>query len=187
MTIPRVTVHDRKEFREWLRRNHKKEDKVDVVLYKRHTGKSAPGHRQLMEEAICFGWIDTTIHRVDEDTFIRKFSKRTKNSTWSRNTLRYARELIKQGKMAVQGMHFYTLGKAKPTLDHGIPKNPSMPPELARALAKKKKANEAFAFLGYSTKRMLYRWILRAKLPATKKKRIDHILRQASEGRKTFF
>ncbi|MDD4109295.1 MAG: hypothetical protein PHH93_11305, partial [Prolixibacteraceae bacterium] len=84
--IPIITVFTKEDFHKWLRESHKKEDRVAVIVHKKHTGKSAPTHRELIEEAICYGWIDTTIKRLDEDRFIRHFSKRTKNSSWSKNT-----------------------------------------------------------------------------------------------------
>ena len=101
-----------------------------MVLHKKHTGKPAPTHRELIEEAICFGWIDTTIKRIDDDRFLRNFSRRSKNSKWSDNTLRYAKQLAKQGKMTAVGLDFYREGLKRPTHDHGVPKNPSMPLEL---------------------------------------------------------
>lgn len=187
MGIPTIEVFDRKEFRAWLRRNHRRENKVAVVLHKRHTGKPAPSHRQLMEEAICFGWIDTTVKRVDESTFVRHFSKRTKNSTWSDNTLRYARELIAQGKMTKEGMRFYEMGRAKPTHDHGIPKNPDMPEELKKSLSKNEKIQHDFDALAPSTKRTLYRWLLSAKRPETRIKRINRIMALVRAGQRDFF
>src|SRR3989344_4648251 len=131
-SIQQITVYNRKDFRKWLRKYHRKETRVAVIIHKRHTGKPAPTHRELIEEAICFGWIDTTIKRLDEATFVRHFSKRNQNSRWSDNTLGYARELIKKGRIAEEGMKFYQLVAAKPTHDHGIPKNPTMPPALEK-------------------------------------------------------
>ena len=135
-----ITVFSAREFRTWLKRNHKKAAKMAVVVHKKHTGKPSPTHRELIEEAICFGWIDTTIKRLDEDTFLRNFSRRNAASKWSDNTLSYAARLVTEGRMSKEGLHFYALGKAKPTHDHGIPKNPDMQQELKEALAKNNKA-----------------------------------------------
>ena len=187
MEIPRITIYKKEDFRKWLQKYHNKESKVAVVLHKRHTGKSAPSHRELMEEAICFGWIDTTIKRIDEDTFLRHFSKRTTNSTWSNNTISYAKRLIKEGKMAVQGLHFYTLGLAKPTHDFGIPKDPPIPEELKIALSKNTKARKKFETWSPSLKRTYYRWILRAKQPATKEKRIKRLITNILNDKKSVF
>lgn len=187
MNIPTITAYTRGDLRRWLKMHHARESKVALIIHKRHTGKPFPSHRELLEEAICFGWVDTTIRRMDEDTFIRHFSKRNPKGKWSDNTLRYAREMIEQGRMTPAGMAAYKLGKSRPTHDHGIPKNPDMPPELKAALAKNKKATAGFKTFPPSTRRALYRWFLRAKLPATRAKRIKHIISAAATKDKNVF
>ena len=182
-----ITVFERSDFRKWLMENHEKETKVSVIVYKKHTGKSAPSHRELMEEAICFGWIDTTIKRLDEERYIRNFSKRNKNSRWSDNTLRYAKELDEQGKMTPAGLKFYREGLKRPTHDAGIPKNPDMPLELKEALGRDEQAKENFEGFSASAKRMIYRWILRGKREQTRVKRIKVIVERAKIGRKDIF
>lgn len=177
--IPKIIIYSRNEFRNWLKKNHKKYSKMAVIVHKRHTGKSAPTHRELIEEAICFGWIDTTIKRLDEDTFVRYFSKRNKNSRWSNNTLSYAKKLLEEGKMASEGIHYYKLGLAKPTHDADIPKNPNMPENLEKALNKNKKAGQNFDSFSPSAKRTYYRWLLRAKRIETQNKRIRQIMEAA--------
>ena len=154
-----------------MAKNHDKEKKVAVVVYKKHAGKQSPSHKELMKEAICFGWIDTTINRLDENRYIRHFTKRNKNSRWSKNTLSYARELIKENKMMPPGLKYYKEGLKKLPHDHGIPKNPSMPIELKKALSKDKKAKDNFDNFPPSVKKMFYRWILRGKREETRIKR----------------
>jgi len=182
--VPTITVFTKENFQSWLKKNHKKESKVAIILHKRHTKNPVPTHRELIEEAICYGWIDTTIKRLDNDTFIRHFSKRTKNSTWSKNTLGYAKALIKNGQMQEQGLHFYNLGLKRKTHDHGIPRNPIQPAELKKSLAENKKAEDFFNKLPPSTKRMLYRWFLHAKRPETREKRIKQIITAMLKGNK---
>lgn len=181
-----IYVYEIEDFRKWLEKNHEKENKVTVILHKKHTGKKAPNHNQQIREAICFGWIDTTVKRRDEDTFLRNFVKRNKNSKWSENTIRYAKELEKEGRMRLQGKYYYDLGKKKKTHDFGIPKNPEMPDELRLELEKNPIAKENFSKLNTSTKRGIYRWFLRAKLPETKKKRTKKIVEMAAENKKPF-
>jgi uncharacterized protein YdeI (YjbR/CyaY-like superfamily) len=110
MKTKKIKAKKREDFREWLEINYDKEKSVEIILYKRHTGRQAPSQRELMEEAICFGWIDTTIHRIDDKRYIRKFVRRNKNSKWSKNTLRIAKQLIKESKMTEDGILFYKLG-----------------------------------------------------------------------------
>lgn len=182
--ISTITIYNRKDFRKWLKKYHKKENRVAVIVHKKHTGKPSPTHRELIEEAICFGWIDTTLRRLDENTYLRNFTKRSNHSRWSDNTLRYAKELIELGKMTEQGMHFYKLGLAKPTHDYGIPKNPDMPSELLIALTKNKKAKQNFDSFPPSTKKTYYRWILRAKQAPTREKRVGQIVKSALDKNK---
>ncbi len=186
MEVKRVTVFLKEDFRTWLQKYHQKEKKVELVLHKRHTKKNAPTHRELMEEAICFGWIDTIVKRRDEDTYIRTFTRRTDKSNWSDNTLSYAKQLVKEKRMTPFGLAFYEEGKKKPTLDHGIPKNPSMPLALKKALAKEPLAQKKFEAFPPSIKRMLFRWMLRAKRPETLEKRINVTVERAKEGETAF-
>mgnify|MGYP006423236355 CR=1 FL=1 len=179
-----ISVPTRSYFRKWLEKNHDKETKVATILHKKHTGKSAPSHREMIEEAICFGWIDTTVKRLDEDRYIRNFTKRTKNSRWSNNTIKYGKQMIEQKKMTPTGLKFYKEGLKKPTHDQDIPKNPDIPVELKKALAKNKKARDHFEKFPPSTKKMLYRWILRGKREETRTKRIKLIVNNAKEGKK---
>ena len=179
-----LTVHSAEDFRAWLAANHATESRVALVLHKRHTGVDAPTHRQLIDEAICWGWIDTTIKRLDDDRYVRHFSRRTANSKWSDNTLSYARQLAKAGRMQPEGLKFYRQGLKKPTHDDGIPANPDMPQELRAALALRKNAKARAAFESYppSTKKMLYRWVLSGKRKETRRKRVQKIIDGAREG-----
>ena len=181
-------MSSRREWREWLSKNHDRQSQgLWLLFYKKSADKPTIEYDESVEEALCFGWIDTTIKRLDENRFTRSFSKRNKNSRWSDNTISYAKELIKKGKMTPTGLEFYKLGLKKPTHDHGIPKNPDMPSELEQALNKNRSARENFNNFPPSTKKMIYRWILRGKLPETRLKRINITIKAALKGNKNIF
>ena len=173
----RLNIRTRSDWRKWLEKNCLKESKVEVVVYKKHTGKPFLSHREFLEEAICFGWIDTTIKRLDEDTFLRKFVRRNDKSKWSKNTLKYAEELLRKGIMHSEGIRRYKEGLSRPVHDAGIPRNPEMPEELRKAI--KGKAKNAVNNLPPSMKKMMFKMILRAKLPATKEKRVQWVINTA--------
>lgn len=186
MDIKQIYFKDVKSWREWLDKNHIKETKVAVIRYKKHTGKSSPSHMELMHEAICFGWIDTTVKRLDDEKYLINFSRRNDKSRWSENTLRYGKMMIDQGKMSSEGLKHYHAGLKKPVLGHGIAKNPETPDDLIKALSKNKMAKENFDKFAPSYKRMYLRWIESAKLKETRQKRIDEVVKRAVENRKNW-
>lgn len=163
------------EWRSWLKENHLKESSVALIINKKHTGKGTISHLDSMKEAICFGWIDTTIKKLDENQYIRHFRRRTDKSTWSDNTLRYAEEMIKLDKMSPEGLRRYNQGKIKPTLDFGIPKNPKTPADVKKEIEKNNLQSE-YKKLSKSNKRMHLRSILRAKSLETRNKRIQQLI-----------
>jgi uncharacterized protein YdeI (YjbR/CyaY-like superfamily) len=188
MKLPTPNIHpsNRKEWRAWLKKNHKKEKKVYLILYKRHTGKPTITHKESMEEAICFGWIDTIVKKIDDARYTRCFVQRNSNSRWSNATQRYAQALVKQKKMAAYGLKMYQEGLQKPVIDHDLPKNPDTPEELTKALnlPKNKKAKENFHTFAPSYRRHYIYWIEKAKRPETKNKRILEVIKRAKENKK---
>lgn len=179
-----LKIYDKKEFRNWLDKNHDKHKKIGLILHKKHTGKSSPSHRELMDEAICYGWIDTTIKRLDENRFIRYFCRRSKNSTWSYNTLSYAKKLIEEGRMMPSGLVFYKEGLKKKPNDYGLERDSEIPRELKKALSKNKIAKKKFDSLSPSAKKVYFRGVLRAKLQETKNKRVNAVLKEILEHKK---
>jgi len=97
-----------------------------------------------MHEAICFGWIDTTVKRLDDGKYTIRFAKRTDKSKWSDNTLKYGKQLLKEGKMSPLGIQRYKEGLDKPTHDHGIPKDPPIPNDLKKELERLKLEERLF-------------------------------------------
>ena len=183
MEAQRIYAGTRKEWREWLRKNHKKEKKVYLVKYKKHTGKPSLNNREAMEEAICFGWIDTTVKRLDEERYQQCFVKRNDKSRWSNNTLSYARDMIKKKKMMKQGLEAYKKGVKKPTIDHGLPKNPETPDDLRKEL-RKHKLEIIFKNLAPSARRYHIWSIEKAKREETRKKRIKETVKMVKDNRK---
>jgi len=181
--IKKLTCKTVKQWRDWLEKNHLKKDRVMLVRYKRHTGKPSFNQREAMNEAICFGWIDTILKRLDDERYGVTFVKRKKTSRWSDNTFKRARDMIKQKKMSKFGLGMFRLGLKRPTHDHGIPKNPGMPEELKKTLSEKGLLRK-FEGLAPSYKRMYYRWILSGKRKETREKRVREAIKNVVEGKK---
>ena len=174
------------QWRTWLSENHVKKDFVWQVKYKKHTGKASPSHRDSMDEAICFGWIDSTIKRIDEEKYAIRFVKRNENSRWSKATVSHAKRLIREKRMRPAGLEQYKKGLKKPLHDADLPEVISMPEELKRVLFKNPKAERNFERLAPSYKKQCYKWVFRAKKPETKLKRIKQIIKSSLENKKLF-
>ena len=184
--VKQVYFPTRTAWRNWLKKNHLSNRKIAVIVYKKHTGKPSPDHKELMEEAICFGWIDTTIKRLDHKKYLRCFVRRNKNSKWSINTLSYGKELFEKGLMSSFGIKMYKEGLAKKPHDEGIPDNPRVPKYLRQEIEKEPRTIENFRKIAPSYKRTLLRWLLRAKLKETKKKRVKIIVQSLKKKKKLF-
>ena len=91
----------------WFEKNHIKEKRVCFIVYKKHFCPLVPSHNQQLKIAICYGWIDTKVKRINDISFYRWFVKRNSKSKWSKNTEKYANELIKNGKMKELGIRKY--------------------------------------------------------------------------------
>ncbi len=96
-----VTTRD--EWRSWLEENHKSEKEIWLIYYKKHTGKPRIPYDDAVEEALCFGWIDSIIKRIDEEKYTQKFSPRKQNSAWSDLNKKRVKKLIEEGKMTKAG------------------------------------------------------------------------------------
>lgn len=141
----------------------------------------APTHLELMHEAICFGWIDTTIKRIDDDITGVNFRKRKQTGRWSKNTISYAEKLIEEGKMTKEGLAAYEWGKGRPLLDHDIPKNAPIPPDLKEALSYSSTL-ENFESLPPSSRRMCIVWVEKAKRSETRIRRIESLVKKMKTG-----
>ena len=180
------TVHPKsiKEWRDWLMKNHEKESCVYVIKYKRHTGKPFIPYHDLMHEAICFGWIDTTGKRLDADRHMVLYRKRTDKARWSNNTLKYAKQMIAEGRMMPLGLQRYKEGLKKPTIDHSYPKRTHS--ELMAALRKNPAALKIFKNLPPSSKKIFNYWVYSAKQDVTRNKRIAIVIQRCLEGKKNY-
>jgi uncharacterized protein YdeI (YjbR/CyaY-like superfamily) len=182
-----ITLHitTRQEWRRWLRANHKRETGVLLVYEKRHTGKPRIPYRDALEEAICFGWIDAQVRRIDDDRYAQKWTPRRPGSGWSEINRAIAQQLIEQGRMTKTGLE--ALG-ADPKKAPPAPRPPAalpLPKDFARALQRNARARANFEALapGYRT-RYLY-WISTAKRDETKKKRIAEAMQLLAQGVKS--
>lgn len=183
--VETLYLKNKNEWRAWLEKYHKSKDSVWLVKYKKHTGKPTLTNREAMDEAICFGWIDTIVKGIDDEKYKQKFVKRKKTANWSKNTLSYGKKMIEEGRMTERGLKYYKLGLKKTPLDH-IPMENVGAPQLMKALEKNPEAKEFFDSLAPSYRKQYTIWVARAKRPETVEKRVKLVIKNCKDRKKPF-
>ena len=179
-------VSSRDDWRAWLRKNHGSKKEVWLVYYKKHTGKPSIPYDDSVEEALCFGWVDSIIRKIDAEKYARKFTPRTGKSKWSEANKKRVERMIEEGKMTEAGLAsvknakecgqwFTTCVRAKEL---------EVPSYLKEALATNRKALNNFDRLADGYKRLFVRWIDSAKKEETRKRRIAEAIELLQRNQK---
>src|SRR5262245_46769206 len=95
---------DRENWRIWLAKNHASEKEVWLTFAKKHTGRAGMSYEESVEEALCYGWIDSTVKRINDESYARKFTPRTDTANWSELNKRRAEKCIREGRMTEVGL-----------------------------------------------------------------------------------
>jgi uncharacterized protein YdeI (YjbR/CyaY-like superfamily) len=180
-------VTNRDDWRAYLKKSHSTQKEVWLIYYKKHTGKPSIPYEDSVEEAICYGWIDSILKRIDEEKFVRKFTPRNEKSNWSELNKNRARKMIEQGRMTQAGLtKFKQAGKQKEkeVKDKPASKRLVIPPDLKKAISANKKAFDNFNNFAPGYRRLYIAWIKDAKRPETREKRIKQTVKWAAENKK---
>ncbi len=105
--IRTIYVKTREEWHSWLADNHDTTKIIWLLYYKKHTCRQRIPYNDAVEEALCFGWIDSIVKRIDEISYCQKFTPRRSGSRWSESNLLRAEDMLAQNKMTPAGMKFY--------------------------------------------------------------------------------
>ncbi len=169
---------NRDEWRKWLLKNSLKQEEIWLIYYKKPSGKPRIKYSDAVEEALCFGWIDGKIRRVNDDYYIQRFTPRRPGSRWSKYNIERVEELIKQGIMRPEGLKAYqeTLDKPELVYENRADGDPLIPDDLLENLKKNKKAYENFLNFTQSARRIYTQWLNSAKRPETRVRRIERIV-----------
>jgi uncharacterized protein YdeI (YjbR/CyaY-like superfamily) len=176
-----LEVPSRRQWRTWLEKHHASQAEVWLIFHKVQTGKKCISYSDALDEALCFGWVDSLVKRLDENRYARKFTPRKPDSRWSTvNRRRYA-ELKAQGLLAPAGL------ERAPTDRDGDAPRPSvtaLPPYLQKELKANPRAGEFFQKLAPSCKRAYIGWVDSAKREETKQKRLAEMIGLLAAGKK---
>jgi uncharacterized protein YdeI (YjbR/CyaY-like superfamily) len=177
-----IYLGDRESWREWLQENHGTCREVWLVFFKKHTGKPSISYDAAVEEALCFGWIDSLVKRLDDDRYARKFTPRSDTGTWSAANLKRVQKLVACGRMTDAGLAKIP---SQVQAQEPVSSRPlSLPAFFAEALAEHPPAQRFFDQLAPSYRRNIIHWVCSAKREATRKRRLDEALALLAEGKK---
>ncbi len=166
---------------EWLKEHFDSASDIWLVFYKRHTGVASIGYNDAVEEALCFGWIDSLVRRLDDARYARKFTPRKAASKWSTSNRRRYADLKSRGLLAMAGL------RRAPTSRSGDAPRPSVsapPSYIEETLKTVPAAWQNFAQLAPSYQRADIGWIDSAKREETKKRRLREALDLLASGKK---
>jgi uncharacterized protein YdeI (YjbR/CyaY-like superfamily) len=162
---------DRETWRHWLEQHHADETEVWLVYYKKNTGQPCVPYDDSVEEALCFGWVDSLIQKIDDERYARKFTPRRIGSAWSDTNKRRVAKVIAEGRMT-------TAGLAKIDYPLGAPPSPPVkmeliiPDWLKTGLQSSPLAWENFSKMPSSHQKRYVMWLSDAKKEETRQKRI---------------
>jgi len=181
-----VFIDSREDWRVWLEKNHDSVKEIWLVYYKKETGKKSVSYDASVEEALCFGWVDSLIKKIDEAKYARKFTPRKDSSKWSDLNKRRAEKMIKAGLMTDIGRQKIDAAKKSGAWEAGSRSETDLTvsPEFRKALSENPKAKAVFGKLPPSHKREYLGWINSAKRPETTKRRIAEAIKLLTRGEK---
>lgn len=177
--------HNKNDWRKWLQINHNTKETVWLIFYKKKSPRHNLTWSESVDEALCFGWIDSTKRTIDKDSFKQYFTKRKPKSNWSKINKDKVKALIDQGLMQAEGYKSIEIAKENGSwtvLDEV--EALVIPPDLKEAFAKYKGATEYYDSLSKSVKKGLLYWVVSAKRNETRLKRIAEVALNASKNQK---
>ncbi|MEM6686367.1 MAG: YdeI/OmpD-associated family protein [Bacteroidota bacterium] len=180
----KIEITSAEALREWLLQHHQQEESVWLVTYKKSEAGKYVSREKVLDELICFGWIDGIRRKLDDTRTMQLISKR-KVQHWAKSYKDRAAKLIEENKMHEAGFAYIEAGKASglwnfmDDVDQLI-----VPNDLAEALSKLEGAADFFHAINDSSKRFVLRWIKLAKTTKTRNNRIQKIAQLSAKGEK---
>lgn len=171
------------EWRQWLEKNHQSKLSVWLIYYTKKSTIPSLSWSEAVDEALCFGWIDSTRKTIDEFSFMQFFSKRKPKSNWSKINKEKVQQLIDSKRMTKAGYESIETAKRNgywTILDEV--EELIIPKDLEIAFEKHKGSKDYFLSLSKSTRKIILSWIVLAKLQETRQKRIDEVVESAEQN-----
>lgn len=178
-----IYLESRNAWRSWLKENHASEKNVWLKIYKKQSQIPSVYYDEAVDEALCFGWVDSSIKKGNDEFYYQFFAKRNPKSNWSRVNKAKIEKLINEGLMAEAGLKMVEIAKETGTwtaLDDV--ENLISPTDLQEKLDQNPMAKSYFEAFPRSVKRSILEWLLNAKQVETRQKRIEEIVSLAKKN-----
>jgi uncharacterized protein YdeI (YjbR/CyaY-like superfamily) len=185
--MKRIHISSRAKWRSWLAENHDKEEQgIWLVFFKKGTQKASLEYDEAVGEALCFGWIDSVVRRIDDEKYCRKFTPRRPGSVWSDLNKRRVASLIREDRMTEFGLAKIEEAKRRGRWEiNPRPEIPStIPKAFAEALKRNRSAREFFERLAPTYRKQYIGWIVGAKRLETQRNRTRDAVKRLAEGQK---
>ncbi len=186
-----LDVVDVIEWHKWLETNHNKEREIWLIFYKKQSGSLLSqshnlSYEESIEEALCFGWIDSVVMKIDDIKYARKFTPRINSFKWSDSNINRVRKLINEGRMREAGLSTIPVDilddKFKTVVKTG--ETEEIPGFIMESLEKNKEAGIFFKSLAPSYRKLYIKWIMSAKRQETRERRLFEAVELLSRGEK---
>jgi len=177
---------DRETWRAWLAEHHAAEREVWLMLLKAHVRRPSVTYEEAVQEALCFGWIDGMLRRIDDESHMLRFTPRQPGSVWAVSNKARVERLIAEGRMTTAGMALVDEAKRRGEWDRADEREDvsAVPDALATALRDDATAGTAWGRLAPSHKKQYLYWIGEAKRPETRARRVAETVRRVRDGRR---
>ncbi len=170
------------QWRDWLAENHASASEVWLIFHKQHTGVASIDYKNALDEALCFGWVDSLVKRLDDRRYARKFTPRKADSRWSEiNRKRYA-QLKALGRLKPPGIQRPPTSRGSAPRPVRLEMPSKLPAYIQAELKKHPKALRHFEALPPSHRRRYFAWIESAKREETKLRRLKEAIRLLAGG-----
>jgi len=175
-------------WRTWLERNHDKAGEIWLAYYKKGTGKTSITYEEALREALCYGWIDSTVRKIDEEKFSQRYTPRKPKSVWSTSNKKRIAKLLADGRMAPPGLRKIEAAKKDGSWERldGIERislGGDPPQDLVESLDRRPDVRKKWDRLPPSQRKLWSWWVESAKRPETRTRRIAGVITGVDAGR----
>ena len=174
------------EFRAWLKEHHDTADELWMGLYKKGSGRPSITWSEAVDEALCYGWVDSIRRGIDDRRYMNRFTPRKPNSNWSEVNIRRVEELTRQRRMRAPGLKAFEARtpREEGTYSYEQRYDIELPPDLERRFRARRKAWTWFHDQSPAYRSMALYWLMGAKKPETRERRLDTLIEDSANSRK---